>query len=832
MAGFQLPQLDKYLKTLVQDLDKHVAICEEFPEYVDGKLQSPIPRRVTRIVTPGTLIDEEFVEQDKNNFLLSIHYTRPVIDDTATPVSNDNHGQESYGLAWIDISTGEFFLQTTDRTGLLSSLLRISATEVVLSDQVTLVMKDQIASCLGLNPGRLAASSLDLALSDHYDGITWTRRLDQPLNEEERSQISQLENLACQQLFKYIDTHLLETKLKPKQPQRIEQSDNMSIDRSSIRGLELLKTARDGLGKGSLINTIQRTVTKGGSRLLRERLTYPSVVAEVIEHRLDLVSAFLAAPTLHQIVLVHLRDLFDVRRIVQKFALNRGDAEGLLCLAKSIIGIKDIVQLLKSSGNVADLQRQAFAKLISRIEMAGPQHLCDQIRSSIDEVGLFRFLTQTAENPTEDSDVSTDGNGADSKDDEAAEKKRPQNGNIKTTPGRTNTEDPWIMLKEASPELESLHTKLGDLDHKRLDLQENLRQQLSAPKLVLKYDAKFGHVCQTPKSKWFDESALEELGAVLVGHMKTIKSFYLTRWTKLGREMDNLKFEIRSEEQKIFHQLRQLVVENLVPLRQNASAMDELDVAASFATLALDEGWTRPLLTTKTTHTIVGGRHPTVKLGLQEKGQSFVSNDLHLDRRARAWLITGPNMAGKSTFLRQNALITILAQIGCYVPAEYAEIGIVDKIFSRIGAADDLFRNESTFMVEMLETASILRDATEKSFVIMDEVGRGTAPEDGTAVAYASLHHLYHVNQCRTLFATHFHDLAEMTQEWPQLSQYCTDLYEDDSGAFNFVHRLRPGVNKKSHALRVAKMAGLPAAALEVAQAVLDSGKSHQSVAG
>ena len=217
-----------------------------------------------------------------------------------------------------------------------------------------------------------------------------------------------------------------------------------------------------------------------------------------------------------------------------------------------------------------------------------------------------------------------------------------------------------------------------------------------------------------------------------------------------------------------------------------------------------------------------------MKLGLQEKGQSFVSNDLNLDRKARAWLITGPNMAGKSTFLRQNALITILAQMGCYVPAEYAKIGIVDKIFSRIGAADDLFRNESTFMVEMLETANILREATDKSFVIMDEVGRGTAPEDGTAVAYASLHHLYHTNQCRTLFATHFHDLADQTTDWDKLAQYCSDLYEDDSGSFTFIHKLRQGVNRKSHALRVAKMAGLPQSTLDIAQDMLTQRKSLQ----
>jgi DNA mismatch repair ATPase MutS len=211
-----------------------------------------------------------------------------------------------------------------------------------------------------------------------------------------------------------------------------------------------------------------------------------------------------------------------------------------------------------------------------------------------------------------------------------------------------------------------------------------------------------------------------------------------------------------------------------------------------------------------------------VKLGLEEQGRSFVSNNLVLDHKERVWLVTGPNMGGKSTFLRQNALLTILAQSGSYVPATHAEIGLVDQIFSRIGAADDLFRDQSTFMVEMLETAAILKHATPRSFVIMDEVGRGTTPEDGTAVGYASLHHLYHVNKCRTLFATHFHALADMTDQWPMLECYCTDVLEEEDGSFNFMHRLKKGVNRHSHALKVAKLAGLPPSALKVAESVLE----------
>ena len=251
--------------------------------------------------------------------------------------------------------------------------------------------------------------------------------------------------------------------------------------------------------------------------------------------------------------------------------------------------------------------------------------------------------------------------------------------------------------------------------------------------------------------------------------------------------------------------------------------LDELDVACSSASLAEGGHLVRPILTKGTAHRVVGGRHPTVEVGLEEQGRRFVTNDCFVGDKERTWLITGPNMAGKSTFLRQNALISIIAQVGLYVPAEYAEIGLVDRVFSRIGSADNLYRDQSTFMVEMLETANILATATPRSFVVMDEIGRGTTPEDGVAVGFACLHHLHHVNRCRTLFATHFHTLADVTDSWEGFGRYCTDLVEDGAGSFHYVHRLREGVNRNSHALKVARLAGIPPTAIRTAEELLAS---------
>ena len=272
--------------------------------------------------------------------------------------------------------------------------------------------------------------------------------------------------------------------------------------------------------------------------------------------------------------------------------------------------------------------------------------------------------------------------------------------------------------------------------------------------------------------------------------------------------MDQVKMQIRTEENQVFRILRDEVILNLAKLRRNAAVLDELDIACSFAVSAENQSLVRPILTSAKDHKIVGGRHPMVERGLEEQGRNFITNDCFVGEKERIWLITGPNMAGKSTFLRQNALISIMAQAGSFVPAEYAEIGIVDQVFSRIGSADNLYQDQSTFMVEMLETAAILKQATPRSFVIMDEVGRGTTCEDGIAVGFACLDHLYHVNQCRTLFATHFHSLTDMTQSMERLTCYCTDVVQDGSGSFSYVHRLRRGVNKQSHALKVARLAG------------------------
>lgn len=459
--------------------------------------------------------------------------------------------------------------------------------------------------------------------------------------------------------------------------------------------------------------------------------------------------------------------------------------------------------------------------MVNRLSLDGPMNLAERILAAIDEEGLIqrqRIEDSTAAEAASLAQEVTMSEGT-SDELESLPKKVRLKSNEKTVAAETDSgpAETWIMKRDASQMLDVLHGELEQLLNDKINLTLRLRDSVGSTALNLKWTPGLGHICHVKNAK-ISQKSLEDLGVTRnVSSTKSTRSFYLPAWTELGNKMERVKAQIRQEEQAIFERLRREVILNLVKIRRNAAVMDELDVACSFATLAQEQQMVRPILNEGTSHHIVGGRHPTVKLGLEEQGRSFVSNDCFLGATERIWLITGPNMAGKSTFLRQNALITILAQVGSYVPAAYAELGIVDQIFSRIGAADDLFRDQSTFMVEMLETAAILKQATPRSFVIMDEVGRGTTPEDGTAVSFACLYHLHYQNQCRTLFATHFHGLADMTQNFEHLERYCTDVKETPSGSFAFVHRLRKGVNRESHALKVAQLAGLPRETIELA---------------
>ncbi|KAI1082869.1 muts domain V-domain-containing protein [Whalleya microplaca] len=883
MAGFPFFQLDRFLKTLVLDFNCYVAIAEEFPNDPGDKVKSGglmHDRRVTRIITPGTLIDENFIDPYANNYVMAIHVNQcPESEpssiepeaDTGEPPREPLTNASSIGLAWLDISTGQFYTQSTTVASLASTLSRVGPREIVVNEVLESQRDHQIFSVLAEDKHLITFAPQ----GEHLPLSEWGPMLESKIPTKIAASFTSDEVEAGSLLLQYVRDRLQGLSMKLQPPMRHENMSVMSIDKNTMRSLEIKETIKDSSFRGSLLHAIRRTVTKGGARLLNAWLSAPSTCLETIQSRQDLVEYFLRHEDLRDEIIQLLRRSHDSQRLVQKFAFGRGDPDDLIALANTIQATQDIVTTLSAhtaaentsnpqpnsseppvspdSSNqqhVPDAQATCFTSLLERIKLKGPSQLANRIRTSIDEEGLDQQhqhedseaseLLAIAEDVVASEGLPIDAAALPKGAAAATNKKRKKATSLRDHYADDNVA--FVMKPEASPGLRDLHAELSTLQQEKLTLGEELRTQFDAPSLTLRWTPNLGHICHV-KGKDARAAAVTEVGAVQAS--RSTRAFHAPGWTRLGQRIHQARFGISTEETRLFAELRARVVANLVKLRRNAAVLDELDVAAAFARLASEQSLTRPAVRAgpnSAAHVVLGGRHPTVEGGLREQGRSFTKNDCLVGAPAppttspdaqthghgRLWLITGPNMAGKSTYLRQNALITILAQAGCYVPADHAELGIVDAIFSRVGSADNLYRDQSTFMVEMLETAQILRGATARSFVIMDEIGRGTTPEDGAAVAFAALHHLVTVNKCRALFATHFHSLADLVIEKGMhvtdggaVEMYCTDVEEDANGGFVYVHKLRKGVNRQSHALKVARLANLPESVITVAKEIL-----------
>ncbi|KAK6526416.1 DNA mismatch repair ATPase msh1 [Orbilia ellipsospora] len=859
MSGFPYFQLDRFLKVLVQDLSRHVAIAEEYPNPNKDDKDHPSAglmwdRKITRIITPGTLIDEKFMDPYENNYLLCVWPT-----NTSSTSAKSSEGlagevdtQVPVGLAWLDLSTGDFFTQLSTRGSLSAELARIGPREIVIDE-----------SCRKTPEVQLLAQEKRLMTfhtsSIHpQDTAAWSELLEPGSAGVTSYEGFEEEEIAAgSTLLSYVEDKLQGLSMKLQPPIRRSKENNMLIDAVTMRALEIKTTMKDGVlsGVGTLFKTVKRTVTRGGTRRLAMWLTSPETSVKVINDRLNLVEHFINSPRLLEDIQHKLKLTHDSQRLVQKMSLGRGDADDLVALARTILATQDIVSALNAQLPKRSESLAGMKNLMGRISAQG--ELATRILSSIDEQGLMLQHTiedlKTAE-ITELADAVEEGrslpslNGEEVDEDtiEIQEEKPKKRGRKSTTAKKMSTGrgnrllreadrekmEPWIMFKTASNTLKKLHSDLDDLIEDKVVMETQLLEdsQLAEHLISLKWTPSLGHILHIKARNMPDMNNGILANAVSVGLSKSTHSYHLPEWTKLGSRIEMARLAIRAEEQKILQEIRKQVILNIHALRRNAAVLDEIDIAGGFAILAKENGWIRPILNMGIAHKIEGGRHPTVQRSLDDQGRSFVANDCFVGDTEGMWIITGPNMAGKSTFLRQNALISILAQTGSYVPADSAEIGIIDQIFSRVGSADDLYRSQSTFMVEMMETAHILRNATKRSFVIMDEVGRGTTVEDGYAIAGGVLRYLWEVSGCRVLFATHFHGLVGLVEGWEKeeggkkVGAYCTDVVEDESGGgWSYVHKLRRGVNMKSHAIKVARMAGMPALAVKTAEEILKS---------
>ncbi|KAH9946837.1 muts domain V-domain-containing protein [Amylocystis lapponica] len=820
MCGFPLMHLNRYLKTLVQHHKRFVAMCEEFPRSPEPGAKEGFNRRVVRIVTPGTLIDEPFLNPYENNYLLALSSTEQPAAEGPAPV----------GLAWIDVSTGEFFTKHTDVEGLRDELVRISPREVILDQQHM------------FHEAPIRRAIVEEKCFTSYFALSETTDLDMPTQvsgEDSRgdvvsslalshgphplSVLSDPEIGAVKLLTAFMRANLLDHMPQLSSPSRETTTGRMQIDAHTIKALEIREGISDGGTTGSLLSVVKRTTTSSGTRLLSRWLSSPSTSISEINARQSLVAFFHSRPYLREDIVQALGDIEDATRIVQKFLLGRGQASDLSAICSTIntwVSVKQRIALEKEMeqrerGFVSEEEWSSLDALMRR--MSDLEDLSSRIQNALahnDDTAFGAIDEDTmADTPSIQSRFT------------------------KTTFG----DDNWTIKPEFSEELLGLHATLKEFLDRRDNLERRLQSTYASPSLTLRSSPGQGMHVHVGRGKRDSAKLKGSPLFVSISESNSTTTFFFQEWSQLGAQIVDTVASIYAAEREAFETLRNEVNVHANRLRQNARILDELDVTVAFANLASEMKWVRPTLNESMSYHVLNSRHPTVELGLLTAGRVFTPNTLSFTPDSHLHVITGPNMAGKSTLLRQTALLVILAQAGSFVPADSAEVGIVDRVFSRVGAKDDLFRDRSTFMVEMLETSEILRRATPNSLVIMDEVGRGTTVDDGLAVAFAAVHHLLSVNRCRALFATHFHELADMLGysndshkgqgAFANVSFYCTDVDETEDGYFTYSHRLRPGVNQDSHGLKVAQLAGFPQSAVQVAKTTLSWLKDRRASA-
>ncbi|KAJ7783497.1 muts domain V-domain-containing protein [Mycena maculata] len=837
-CGFPLQHIDKYLKVLVQQQRRFVALCEEFPRFTAQGVIG-FDRRVARVVTPGTLIDESFLNQYENNYLLAV---------------GQGPDTDTVGLAWIDVSTGEFYSKPATYDVLRDELARIGPREIVLDKVLEVQKPPQLVHvlaeelhCLSYitpstdeegthmysptgdapTPGDMAEAEADAEQDESDDALSAT-----PVDDvaEEAAPFPTLaeftpqERAAINLLTTYLHANLLDHMPRLSLPAREGSAGRMQIDSHTIKALEIRESIREGGVKGSLLSVVKRTSTSGGTRLLARWLCSPSTSIPEINARQALVAFFHARDHFRADLVAALASAEDAGRIVQRFLLGRGDPGDLHAVNSTIhvwaalkarIAQEREHEAAERQGTFPEAEWASLDALMAR--MADLLELSTRISAALKRG-----------DPSRDTTVAVDSDDVDNEGSLS-----PDIPKAAWKVGNNN----WTIKAEFSEKLVSLHALLEELLRRRENLQADLQLRYDAASLTLRSSPAHGMHVHLLKAKRDRAKIGQNPEFVSIAESGTTKCYFYQEWAKLGGQIFETTMTLVAAEKEAFESLRTDVNSHAPQLRRTARVLDELDVTLAFANLAKEMSFVRPLLTEDPIYDVTNGRHPTVELGLLTSGRVFTPNSVQLAPTSRLHIITGPNMAGKSTLLRQTALISVLAQTGSFVPADSANIGIVDKLFSRVGAKDDLFHDRSTFMVEMLETAEILQRATPRSLVIMDEVGRGTTVKDGLAIAFATVHHLVSVNQCRALFATHFHEVTDMLGYssanaeqgvFNNVGFFCSDVDETDDGHFAYSYRIRPGVNRDSHGLKVAQLAGMPQTAVAVAQDTLTWLKSRK----
>lgn len=667
---------------------------------------------------------------------------------------------DAMALAWCDMVAGRIHAQSVTAADLTGVLARLDASEILIAQR--LVEKPELFETLAAWRERLVPQP-----NGRFDSDNAKRRLMDIYGVQDMAAFGDFareEIAALGALLDYVELTQKTGRAPFSRPQKAGGAQ-VAIDAATRRNLELTRTL-SGDRRGSLLDAIDRTETGAGARLLASRLTAPLTDVAAIEARLDAVSFFADATALRGKVRSALRQAPDLERALARLALGRGGPRDLACGREAL--------------------RQAEA--IKGAMLDGPERP-EALRRDLASLGENNALIDVLQ--------------------------------------RALAPDLPMMARDGNFIARGFSAPLDDLvslrdDGRRLiaALQQKYAARTGVGALKIKHNQVIGyHIDVTPTQA---DKLLADKDMFI--HRQTLASsvrFTTVELSELERKISEAADKALAVELDLFASLVQDVVSRLPDLRQTAQALAALDVAAGLAELAVQKGYARPLIDSSLSFDIKGGRHPVVEQALAKNdGGAFISNDCDLAPEKRLWLLTGPNMAGKSTFLRQNALIALMAQTGSFVPAAQAHIGVIDRLFSRVGAADDLAAGRSTFMVEMVETSAILNQATERSLVILDEIGRGTATYDGLSIAWAVLEHLHEGNRCRALFATHYHELTALSATLPSL--YCATMgIKEWDNKIVFLHEVKSGVADRSYGIHVAEMAGLPASAIARATQVL-----------
>jgi DNA mismatch repair protein MutS len=730
MCGVPFHSAAAYIEKLVSS-GHRVAICEqvENPKQAKGVVR----REVVRVITPGTVMEENMLSATENHFL-TVLYKK---DDT-------------YGIAAIDLSTGECFVSELQQNlvNVLDEIATFEPKELVVS--TSLIHNSILQS---------ECKRLGIVVSE-FDGN----------GQDVNSLIEQFPEVhvictteVLMETLHYAYQYLLQTQKRSlghlKRLRRYYANSYMLLDEVARRNLELTRSLQNEKRAGSLLSHLDHTATAMGSRLLKQWLDKPLLSREQIISRQDIVSQFIDEMILLEELTDHLKRVYDLERLAARVSFGSASPRDLFQLRKSLEEIPVIKEKLGS-----------FSSPILK-QLAMNLDVCQEIQSLI---------------------------------------------------AAAIVDDPPISLKDGGIIREGFQAELDKLRDIQQNgkgwiakLEEQERKRTGIKSLKVGYNRIFGYYLEVTKSNLHLVPAEGYIRKQTLANAERYITTELKEQEQLILHANERSLELEMETLK---QVRQTIAKEVLRLQKLAAKIAEIDVLHSYATISIRYQYVRPIISEDDRLYVQKGRHPVVEAAQYE---NYVANDVHLDCDQRqVLLITGPNMAGKSTYMRQVALIAIMAQIGCFVPAEKAEIGLIDRIFTRIGASDDLARGHSTFMVEMMETCEALREATSKSLILLDEVGRGTSTYDGMALAHSIVEYVHHEIGAKTLFSTHYHELVKLEAELPKLTNVHAKCVEKD-GKVVFLHRIVSGGADRSYGIHVAELAGLPVPVINRAKEIL-----------